>query len=138
MTGTNAINFYIELLDTVLFPLLNEVTYYYTKAHEYLIIRGENKFLADGDEIKHYLLLRQLYLSANYRVSAAKYFYYTKRPRLIVVSDENMELPEDEMELFQTEFFKHHLELNKIRERLVPYSRILSHVYSNSSSLPVF
>jgi len=134
MTGINAMILNIDLLDNVLFPLITELTHYCNEAHNYLIIRGENGFKVGGVEIEEYLAIKTLYFATKLKISLAKTFFAEKRHALIELKEDNIDLPDDEAALFHNEFFKHHRELNRIKQHFAPGSRILYHIYSNPSN----
>lgn len=134
MTSINAGEFYIEWLDNDLYPLIQELRQIYSHVHSFLINRGDNQFLHNGTEIQDYLSVRESYLTAKPDIEAASHFYNFKKPAVMEVNRAKLGFPEDEMVLFENEFFARKQAL----ENLLPRSRILSAVYSNPANWPVF
>jgi hypothetical protein len=138
MTETATMNLNISLLEQLLYPLIREVQQYCTEAHNYLTVRGEQGFLAGGIEIKNFLAIRMLYLSAKAQLMTTESYYSHARSALYELSNDNIGLPQDEVDSFHAEFFNHYHALSKYKGRFAPTSRILLDVYSNPLNYPVF
>ena len=134
MTSINASNFFVDSLNDILYPLIQELSYNCSRIHNYLVTRGESGFLHGGEEIKHYLALSRSYYAAVHCLNAANNFYLTKKPSLLIIIDEELGLPEDEIVLFEDQFSKHKQQLIMAKQNLISSSRILSTVYSNPSN----